>query len=207
MSKGARTAGQAYIHYRGGTFFLMQIEVGSILEGKVSGITGFGAFVDLPDGKTGMVHISEVSNTFVENVSDFLTVGQTVKVKVLAVNENGKISLSIKRLQDNGSQRGGEHRDRGRGDNRRGGRNNNRNGQNTGNNKQRDRGAQQRPRQPQHRSVKSAGSPGDFVWQKSTGPESFEDMMSKFKQQSDEKISTLKKGSDGYAPRRPRRKG
>ena len=69
----------------------MQIEVGSILEGKVTGIVKFGAFVDLPEGKSGMVHISEISNTYVENVTDFLAEGQTVKVKVLAINENGKI--------------------------------------------------------------------------------------------------------------------
>ena len=75
----------------------MQIEVGSILEGKVTGIIKFGAFVELPEGKSGMVHISEISNTYVENVSDFLQEGQTVKVKVLAINENGKISLSIKK--------------------------------------------------------------------------------------------------------------
>ena len=83
----------------------MQIEVGSILEGKVTGIMKFGAFVDLPDGKSGMVHISEISNTYVENVSDFLTVGQEVKVKVISINENGKIGLSIKKLEDNGGER------------------------------------------------------------------------------------------------------
>ena len=66
-----------------------------ILEGKVSGITKFGAFVDLPDSKTGMVHISEVAPTFINEISDYVQVGQTVKVKVLAI-DNGKIKLSIK---------------------------------------------------------------------------------------------------------------
>jgi S1 RNA binding domain protein len=73
----------------------MAIEVGAILEGKVSGITKFGAFIDLPESKTGMVHISEVAPTFITEISDYVKVGQTVKVKVLAVGD-GKISLSMK---------------------------------------------------------------------------------------------------------------
>ena len=73
----------------------MAIEVGMILEGKVSGITKFGAFVDLPDSQTGMVHISEVAHTYINEIGDYVKVGQTVKVKVLALN-NGKISLSMK---------------------------------------------------------------------------------------------------------------
>ena len=77
-----------------------QLEVGGILEGKVTGITKFGAFVSLGEGKTGMVHVSEVAQTFVENINDHLTVGQTVKVKVMSIGEDGKISLSIKRTQE-----------------------------------------------------------------------------------------------------------
>ena len=75
----------------------MAIEVGSIQEGKVTGIMNFGAFVSLPGGKSGLVHISEISNTFVKDVHDHLNVGQMVKVKVLEINEQGKINLSIKR--------------------------------------------------------------------------------------------------------------
>ena len=78
----------------------MAIEIGSILEGKVTGIMNFGAFVSLPGGKSGLVHISEIANTFVKDVHDHLQVGQTVKVKVLDINEQGKINLSIKRAQD-----------------------------------------------------------------------------------------------------------
>lgn len=77
----------------------MQLEVGSILEGKVTGITKFGAFVELPDKMTGMVHISEVASTFVKEIRDFVTEGQTVKVKVMSIGEDGKISLSIKKAQ------------------------------------------------------------------------------------------------------------
>ena len=75
----------------------MALEVGEILEGKVTGITNFGAFVELPEGKSGMVHISEVAPTFVKEIKDHVTEGQTVKVKVLNITEEGKISLSIKR--------------------------------------------------------------------------------------------------------------
>ncbi len=170
----------------------MQIEVGSVVEGKVTGITKFGAFVDLPEGKSGMVHISEISNTYVENVSDFLTVGQEVKVKVININENGKIGLSIKKLTDSGEKPQGDRKPRAGG---------------------RDRKFQQRrddrpprsDRSSSQPSMKSANAPGDFVWQKTTGPSSFEDMMTKFKQQSDEKMSSLKRNGDA-APRRPRRK-
>ena len=77
----------------------MAIEVGSIQEGKVTGIMNFGAFVSLPGGKSGLVHISEISNSFVKDVHDHLHVGQMVKVKVLEINEQGKINLSIKRAQ------------------------------------------------------------------------------------------------------------
>ena len=78
----------------------MALEVGSIVEGKVSGITGFGAFVDLPEKKTGLVHISEVARDYVKDIHDHLTVGQTVKVKVLTMEPNGKISLSIKKAEE-----------------------------------------------------------------------------------------------------------
>ena len=74
----------------------MDPQVGSILEGKVSTITKFGAFVALEGGKSGLVHISEIANTFVSDVHDFVQEGQDVKVLVLS-NENGKINLSIKK--------------------------------------------------------------------------------------------------------------
>ena len=76
----------------------MEPQVGSILEGKVTTITKFGAFVALEGGKSGLVHISEIANTFVNDVHDFLQEGQTVKVLVLST-ENNKINLSIKKTQ------------------------------------------------------------------------------------------------------------
>ena len=75
----------------------MALEVGSIVEGRVTGITKFGAFVALPDGKSGLVHISEIANSFVSDVHEFVAMGQTVKVRVLSISEEGKINLSIKR--------------------------------------------------------------------------------------------------------------
>ncbi len=78
----------------------MALEVGSIVEGKITGITKFGAFVALPEGKSGLVHISEIANTFVSDVHEHVQMGQTVKVRVLNITEDGKINLSIKRAQE-----------------------------------------------------------------------------------------------------------
>ena len=79
----------------------MQLEVGQILEGKVKGITNFGAFIDLGSNKSGMVHISEISNKFVKNINDFLSINQIVKVKIISISEKGEIGLSIKKLAEN----------------------------------------------------------------------------------------------------------
>ena len=76
----------------------MELTVGAILDGKVKSITNFGAFIALPENKTGLVHISEVANTYVSDVREHLTEGQDVKVMVLSA-EAGKINLSIKRLE------------------------------------------------------------------------------------------------------------
>ena len=75
----------------------MSIEVGNILPGKVTGITNFGAFVDLGNRKTGLVHISEVSNSYIKDIKDVLTVGDEVQVKVMEISGDGKVSLSIRR--------------------------------------------------------------------------------------------------------------
>ena len=77
----------------------MAVEVGSIVEGKITGVKKFGAFVALPGGQTGMVHISEVSNEYIQELSDVLSEGQTVKVKVMSISPEGKIALSIKRTE------------------------------------------------------------------------------------------------------------
>lgn len=74
----------------------MELVVGAILDGKVTGITKFGAFVALPGGKSGLVHISNISDSYVNNINDFLSVGQEVKVKVMNIDQSNRVNLSIK---------------------------------------------------------------------------------------------------------------
>ena len=76
----------------------MELTVGAVLEGKVKSITNFGAFIALPENKTGMVHISEIANAYVSDIRQHLTEGQDVKVMVINL-DNGKVNLSIKRLE------------------------------------------------------------------------------------------------------------
>lgn len=78
----------------------MEFGVGSILDGKVTGITKFGAFVALPEGRSGLVHISEIAYTYVNEVSDYLKEGQEVKVKVIGIDQANRINLSIKKVND-----------------------------------------------------------------------------------------------------------
>lgn len=78
----------------------MEFGVGSIVEGKVTGITKFGAFVSLPEGKSGLVHISEIAYSYVNEVSDFLKEGQDVKVKIIGIDESNRINLSIKKATE-----------------------------------------------------------------------------------------------------------
>ena len=77
----------------------MALAVGQVVDGVVSNLTKFGAFVNLPEDKSGLVHISELSDSYVENVSDFLKKGQQVKVKILSLDDRGKIALSMKQAQ------------------------------------------------------------------------------------------------------------
>ena len=158
----------------------MQREVGAVIEGKVTGITNFGAFVDIGDGKTGMVHISEVAPTFVKEIRDFVSEGQTVKVKVLDIAENGKVALSIKKAMP---QQPKEQRAPRPAGNPAG-----------GSGAPRPNNTYRRPSQPAPQPYQSAGRPGNFEWsKKKVEGGSFEDMMSRFKQSSDEKMSDLKR--------------
>ncbi|MBQ5995683.1 MAG: S1 RNA-binding domain-containing protein [Clostridia bacterium] len=79
-------------------------EVGEVVEGKVTGLTKFGAFISLPENKTGMVHISEVASSYVNDIKDFLKEGQSVKVKVIDIDRDGKIALSIKKAGEENSE-------------------------------------------------------------------------------------------------------
>ena len=160
----------------------MAIEVGSVLEGKVTGVKKFGAFVALPEGKTGLVHISEVSNDFVEDLNAVLKEGQTVNVKVLSIAPDGKIALSIKRLlpppPPRQNARPGGPRPAGGGPRQGGGR-------------------KPRSEAPRVWSPKPVAKPENM---------SFEDMMSRFKSQSEEKMADLDREvsgrrGGGYAPR------
>ncbi len=144
----------------------MQSLIGEIYEGKVTGLTSFGAFVKMTNGETGMVHISEVAATYVKDIAEFLAEGQDVKVKVLAVNENNKISLSIKQAAPAPAP---------------------------SNETQVKRPQQSSNYQKNNRNYSSAPAKPA---QQSNAPMSFEDMMAKFKQESDEKISVLKKSGD-----------
>ena len=78
----------------------MGLAVGEILEGKITGITKFGAFVALPEGKSGMVHISEVANSYVNDIKDFVKIDDAVRVKIINIDDQGRINLSIKRAQE-----------------------------------------------------------------------------------------------------------
>ncbi|MGN0552280.1 MAG: S1 RNA-binding domain-containing protein [Oscillospiraceae bacterium] len=151
----------------------MQLEVGNIYEGKVTGITKFGAFVELEPGTTGMVHISEVANSFVNEIRDHLTEGQVVKVKVLSVGENGKVSLSIKKAVDNPPP---QRRDNG--------------GKRTFNN------GRVNDRKPAQQQDKTPQTP----------EAAFEDMINRFKQSSEERMSDIKKNVDNKRRSQSRRK-
>lgn len=78
----------------------MQLEIGASVKGKISGITKFGAFVALEDGKTGLVHISEISKDFVNDINAFLKVEQEVEAIVISVDEKGRIALSLRRFTE-----------------------------------------------------------------------------------------------------------
>ena len=171
----------------------MQLEVGKIYEGKVTGITKFGAFVELEPGTTGMVHISEVANTFVNEIKDHLTEGQQVKVKVLNVTDDGKISLSIKKAVDNPPPRRDFKKDgNGGGRSFNGNRNNNNGGNRSGGRPNNNKPAGGRS------SNNAGGSPPQFASDNQrSGDASFEDMLSKFKQNSEEKMGDLKRNMEG----------
>ena len=139
----------------------MPLEVGNIVEGKVTGLTTFGAFVSLPDGGTGMVHISEVASSYVKDIKEHLKEEQVVKCKVLSIGEDGKISLSIKRALE--SEENKENRDKGK----------------------------RTSFKPKNQNVWQ----GVSETSKSSNM-SFEDMMQRFKQVSDEKMSDLKRSSE-----------
>lgn len=131
----------------------MSLKVGSIITGKVQSVMPFGAFVSLPDNKSGLVHISEITTEYVENINDYIKVGDSVKVKVLDIDKLGKISLSIKRAKTE--------------------------------------------RKPEISKTEGRVRPADIDWSGNAEKElSFEDKLSKFKKDADEKMLALKRSND-----------
>ncbi len=182
----------------------MEFEVGSVLEGKVTGITKFGAFVALPSGKSGLVHISEIAYSYVNAVEDFLTQGQAVKVKVINIDENGRINLSIKKASPPPAQagtRGGNHF---RYNGSRGQRNEHsgdgREGRENHGNRDREGSA---PRSGQNRAYsRNSGGIQTLPPVQEKGPASFEDQLKRFMQESDSRQSDLNRYNDKRSSRR-----
>ena len=132
------------------------VSVGSILEGKVVSVMPFGAFVDIGNKQSGLVHISELYSRYVKDINDCVKKGDNVKVKVIKIDESGKISLSMKQAEE------------------------------------------KKERAPRHRQEnKGPIRPADIDWSASSSDSlSFEDKLSKFKQDSDEKMQTLRRNND-----------
>lgn len=185
----------------------MQLEVGKIYEGKVTGITKFGAFVELEKGTTGMVHISEIANTYVNEIKDHLTEGQTVKVKVLSLGEGGKISLSIKKALPAPEKRQYSKGDRG-GFKKDGGKRSQGDQRDAKNSGSRGQDGQRRSRsfdkQPAQDFAKNP--PPVYDVRTTSGDADFEDMMAKFKASSEERFSDLKHVMDNKRRNTSRRR-
>ncbi len=144
----------------------MEFKVGDIVEGKVTGIKNYGAFVDLGEGKSGMVFISEIAHTYVNDINEYLQMGQSVKAMITGIAEDGKISLSIKRTIEP-PERGQRRGDRQRAD-----------------------GAP-RERRPYTPPPKPDGS---YTWTpKKPEASTLDEMINHFKQTSDDKFSDLKR--------------
>ena len=131
----------------------MVIEVGAVVEGEVTGITNFGAFLQLPEGKVGLVHISEVSNVYVKDIHDFLKEHQKVRAKVLSIDDRGKIALSLKQVEEKPE-------------------------------------TPARPARPKETPVVEKRNP------RQVGPLSFEDKLSKFLKDSDDRLLDLRRNTE-----------
>ncbi len=200
----------------------MQLEEGSIIEGRVTGIQKFGAFIDIGGGKNGMVHISEVSPTYVADINDFLKVGQIVKVKVISIDERGKVALSIKRALpprepaphhprngQPGGHPGGRQGHPGGNQGGQPGGNPNRGGYNQGRensmyDKDKDKDSQPARHYSQKKPVKKEepslesleNAEYAYAPRSTTTDANFEDMLSKFKSSSEDRMSDLKRSMD-----------
>jgi len=147
----------------------MQLEEGKIVSGKITGVTNFGAFVELEGGTTGLVHISEISTSYVKDINDHVKVGDVVDVKILPVDKKGKIGLSIKQVMQERNIVPEKPRF-----------------------EKRQKSAPRLPETDLH------AQPAEFDWfRKNEESElSFEDKLNKFKQASDEKMHDIKRNME-----------
>ena len=163
----------------------MKPEKGSIYEGKITSITNFGAFVSLPEGPDGLVHISEVADGFVKDINELYTVGQSVKVKVVSISDNGKVALSIKQAQPKAAPAEKPQAQ----------------------SKAKPQGERRPPQRKQPAPQKPKFNPNvppEEYWEEQISTnQGFEDMMNKFKKSSQDKFSDLKRGGEsrGYSRR------
>ena len=185
----------------------MALEVGEVFEGKVTGITKFGAFVAMPDGKNGLVHISEIANTYVNDINEFVKEGQVVKVRVIGIGDGGKVNLSIKQAEASAQPRPQRPRF-----------NNNREGGNRegGREFSRDNAAPKRepreqgnqggfePRPPRRTSALRNDDRRMGEVKTNSGDVSFEDKLKAFMQESDSRIAGNKMYADHKSSRRRR---
>ncbi len=169
----------------------MALEVGEVFEGKVTGITKFGVFVAMPDGKNGLVHISEIANTYVSDINEFVKDGQMVKVRVIGIGDNGKVNLSMKQAEAPTQPRPA----RPRRDNR----------DNGGHREAKDGGTAQGEARPARRAPQPRNDDRRMGEVRTTsGDASFEDMMQAFMKDSDSRIAGNKMYADHKSSRRRR---
>lgn len=150
--------------------FFMSIEVGKIVSGKVTGITNFGAFIDLGEKKTGLVHISEISDRYIKDINEVLTVGDEAKVKILSIADDGKIGLSIRKAQENSE---------------------------TDSRPQREYKSSQRSSAPRETSAAPRGNRDYSSQNREPKKESFDSLMSSFLKDSDDRLASLKRNTEG----------
>lgn len=154
----------------------MSLEIGKIVEGKVNGLAKFGAFIELGDGVTGLVHISEVSDKYIEDINQELEVGQNVKVKVLSIEDNGKVGLSIRKANEDHSEKSQHHP------------------------------KVEKNERSAHRKGQSSKNFKAKSQQKSSG-ENFDALMSSFLRDSEDRLSDLRRSTEGKRGGRGGRRG
>ncbi|MBG9988217.1 RNA-binding protein S1 [Aerococcaceae bacterium DSM 111176] len=148
----------------------MSIEVGQKIEGTVSSVKNFGAFVNLENNQSGMIHISEVSDGFIKDINDFLTAGDTVTVKVIKITDDGKINLSLRQASENAAPK--EERNQ--------------------------KPVQEKPAYQKKPAFKQQAKPAfKPAAQESNDTDDFDKMMSRFLKDSEDNLSSLRRNTEG----------